>query len=78
MSIKSKDKIQIIIREWKDISISNEFRGFVYNSKLTALSQYFDICYFKSIEKNKEEIVQNIQKKFLEISKGLLFNNQKI
>jgi hypothetical protein len=71
LSLKSKEKIQVIIREWKDIKISHEFRGFVFNKKLTGLSQYFDICYFENINKNKIEILDRIQKFYDKISDSL-------
>lgn len=28
----------------------HEFRGFVYNKQLTALSQYFDFCFFPELK----------------------------
>lgn len=34
--------VDIVIREWTQMSAAMEFRGFVYERKLNALSQY---CY---------------------------------
>jgi hypothetical protein len=36
--------VSIIVRAWTPMSAHQEFRGFVYNRKLTALSQY---CYYQ-------------------------------
>ncbi len=33
-----------------------EFRGFVSNCKLTAITQYFSICYFEELSRNQDEI----------------------
>lgn len=41
-----------MLREWVDIPIEFEFRGFVYDNKLTALCQYYDeVCYPELLEK---------------------------
>lgn len=38
--------IKLVVREWLDIPNVFELRGFVRNRRLTALSQYFSMCYF--------------------------------
>lgn len=44
-----------MIREWIDnLKAEEEFRGFVYNNKLTALSQYCYYQYFKNLANEKE------------------------
>jgi len=62
---------QVIIREWNPIPLKFEFRGFVCNRKLTALSQYYFILFFKDIKNNKEEI-QNIVFQTFEKIKDIL------
>ncbi|EFC36856.1 predicted protein [Naegleria gruberi] len=39
---REENPIKIIIREWVDIPSKYEFRSFVKNKQLTAISQYFD------------------------------------
>jgi len=56
--------IKVIIREWKEITIENEFRGFVFNKQLTALSQYFDTCYFETLKQNNAAIEKTLKQFF--------------
>jgi len=47
----------LVIREFEFIPICNEYRCFVHQSKLTAITQYFPHCYFpKKIKEKKEQI----------------------
>ena len=49
--------LKIIIREWKDIKISNEYRGFVgVNGNLNGLSQYYPFLYFENVPLCKDKI----------------------
>lgn len=63
-SDKSGKKIfnqSIILREWDDnLFVMNEFRGFVYNNQLTAISQYHDNIRHSKIVDNKENIQKYI------------------
>ena len=52
--------VQVILREWHTFPISGEWRGFVRNKNLTALSQYFDTCYFEDVNQRKSQIIQAI------------------
>ena len=45
-----------IIREFVHIDVDMEFRGFVYDGRLTALSQYNYLIYSKRLEERKKEI----------------------
>ena len=55
--------IKIVVRQFmNDLDISNEFRGFIKNGKLTALSQYQTECYFPEIHKRKDKIAALVQK----------------
>ena len=39
--INNGGKEQIVLREWNnELSLDNEFRVFIYNDKITAISQY--------------------------------------
>lgn len=51
----------IVLRKFIDIDVDMEFRGFVYNKKLTALSQYNYLIYSKQLNENKIKILQAIQ-----------------
>lgn len=55
----------ICLREFVSIPTSHEFRCFVYDRKLTALSQYYVPAYFPEIEKDR--VLDLVQKMFDEI-----------
>lgn len=44
----------LVIREWWDISPENEFRVFVRNGQITAVSQYFHLCYYPELVASAE------------------------
>jgi len=52
--------IKIAVRKWHYIDPQWEFRGFVYNNKLTALTQYFSYCYFPEVAGAKQETEKKI------------------
>eukprot|EP01083_Nonionella_stella_P037419 101998_1 len=53
--------LYLVVREFKFIPIQNEFRCFVHNSQLTAITQYFPHCYFpQSIQQNADTIKRMI------------------
>ncbi|KAL9657809.1 hypothetical protein ABK040_013147 [Willaertia magna] len=57
--------IQIVLRNYiLNHDIALEFRGFVYNKKLTALSQYYDALYYEKLNKNKQVYQHAIQSFF--------------
>jgi len=67
-------KAKIILREWDDYVPDHpemEFRGFVRNNTLNALSQYFSFVRFPYLVKNKE-LVQKRILDFFESVKGLI------
>jgi hypothetical protein len=53
-----------VVRKWADIDVSLEFRGFVCNGKLNALSQYNHLCFFSHLLEKKDEISERIQTLF--------------
>ena len=55
--INNGGKEQIVLREWNnELSLDNEFRVFVYNNKITAISQYDLYGLFPNLIKEKEKI----------------------
>ena len=47
-----------------EFSASGEFRAIVYDKKIVALSQYFDMCYFSDIQNLENIVPQKIQEFF--------------
>ncbi|KAL9653344.1 hypothetical protein ABK040_001980 [Willaertia magna] len=78
LNIKQQQKMEmkLIIREWIDIPLCNEFRCFIYNDKLRAISQYYDICYFKELQQNKNEIKDKLEIFINEKVNNLLKNSK--
>ena len=67
--------VNIIIRKWSDFDISSEFRVFVYQNEITAITQYFDMLYFPEIVTNKSNIEKKIRKFFSSIKNFVNFEN---
>ncbi|KAH0787427.1 cell division cycle protein [Histomonas meleagridis] len=60
--------IKLVVRAFnEDLECSQEYRGFVYNRKLTAVSHYQTECYFPEIAAHKDEIGQTFQKYFNDV-----------
>lgn len=57
---------KILLRQFRRIDPQWEFRGFVYRNKFTALSQYFDFCYFPELNEKKQEIEVLIRNFYLQ------------
>eukprot|EP01124_Arcella_intermedia_P009398 TRINITY_DN16132_c0_g1_i1.p1 TRINITY_DN16132_c0_g1~~TRINITY_DN16132_c0_g1_i1.p1 ORF type:complete len:246 (+),score=54.86 TRINITY_DN16132_c0_g1_i1:367-1104(+) len=53
-------KQNFVIRKWYTIEPDMEFRGFVCNSKLTAVSQYHHLVHFPRLLQEKKEIMERI------------------
>eukprot|EP01129_Flabellula_baltica_P008845 TRINITY_DN3541_c0_g1_i1.p1 TRINITY_DN3541_c0_g1~~TRINITY_DN3541_c0_g1_i1.p1 ORF type:complete len:328 (+),score=59.17 TRINITY_DN3541_c0_g1_i1:12-995(+) len=56
--------MKVIIREWVHILPEYEFRGFVYQGKLNALSQYYKACYVPEMVEKENLILQDILEVF--------------
>ena len=69
-SILKEEKI-IIRKFYKEIEPEFEFRAFVKDNKLTALTQYFKSCYNPFIKENKKKILNSIEDKLQEVIKKL-------
>eukprot|EP01106_Pelomyxa_sp_JSP_P018848 TRINITY_DN901_c0_g1_i1.p1 TRINITY_DN901_c0_g1~~TRINITY_DN901_c0_g1_i1.p1 ORF type:complete len:187 (-),score=40.71 TRINITY_DN901_c0_g1_i1:68-628(-) len=63
LKFESEFSLKIIVRPWTDIPLWGEFRAFVNNNKMTAVSQYFSQLYFPelSVEKTKRELLEGIK-----------------
>eukprot|EP01112_Ceratiomyxa_fruticulosa_P017136 TRINITY_DN5282_c0_g2_i1.p1 TRINITY_DN5282_c0_g2~~TRINITY_DN5282_c0_g2_i1.p1 ORF type:complete len:357 (-),score=78.99 TRINITY_DN5282_c0_g2_i1:90-1160(-) len=59
-------KENFVVRKWVDLDPSLEFRGFVNNNKLNALSQYNHLGFFQHIVDQKDLIVKEITEFFYE------------
>jgi len=57
---QSRKPLQLIVREWVDIPIKYEFRGFVFGKKLVAISQYFDNCFFKDLVEESGQVRERL------------------
>lgn len=53
--------VQVCIRDWVPMTPESEFRGFVYERKLNALTQASDLLFFQDLAQN-DEYRQKIQK----------------
>jgi len=72
LALEHKHKIwkeNIVLRRWYDIPIEYEFRGFVFDNKLTGLCQYYDEVVYPEVVKNKE-LIKDLVLNFFEESKS--------
>jgi len=53
--------MKLIIREWCQIAFEWEFRAFVFDGKLTAVTQYYSIVYVPELKEMEEQISKRIQ-----------------
>lgn len=59
--MKFGGKEQICLREWnKDLDYDNEYRAFVYNNKLTAITQYDHYGKYDEVIKSKDKVEKMI------------------
>jgi hypothetical protein len=72
---QDEPKMDVIVREWVEIPISMEFRGFCFNRKLNGISQYFDMLYFQELNDNSDKILQEILSFYDSISSKIPLDN---
>ena len=48
------------VRRWVNIDVGMEFRGFVHDGRLNALSQYNHLCYFPELIAQRDAILRNV------------------
>ncbi|MCY3414165.1 MAG: hypothetical protein INQ03_21145 [Candidatus Heimdallarchaeota archaeon] len=66
---------KLIIRQWKEMRLEHEFRGFVYDNTLTALTQYFHYCYFPGLKDKMGDIQRRVTKLFEEFKDKVDMDN---
>eukprot|EP01091_Cochliopodium_minus_P017696 TRINITY_DN6999_c0_g1_i2.p1 TRINITY_DN6999_c0_g1~~TRINITY_DN6999_c0_g1_i2.p1 ORF type:complete len:341 (-),score=95.99 TRINITY_DN6999_c0_g1_i2:22-972(-) len=64
--------MKVIVREFVELNLEGEMRGFVYKNKLTALSQYYCDLYIPFLSKNKKVISEKIQSFFVDKIKEIV------
>jgi len=60
----SEWNLKLIVREFVDLPIEGELRGFVHNNQLNAVSQYYTDAYFEWLHKNKENVARRVREFF--------------
>jgi len=53
-------EFNMMVREYANFEVELEFRGFVYDDKLTAITQYNEFCYFPRLARYKDAIVETM------------------
>jgi len=61
---ESIEEFNVVIREFCKFDPQMEFRAFVNEGKLTALTQYNDLCYFPFVARTAGVIVEQLGKEF--------------
>jgi len=56
----------LVVREFRTFDPDLEFRGFIYQGKMTALSQYNEYVYFPLLQSRKQQVLDLILKDFHE------------
>ncbi|KAH3755995.1 cell division cycle protein 123-like [Pelomyxa schiedti] len=65
-------KMNVLVRKWEQIDPSMEFRVFVHNGMLTAITQYLHSCFFESLVSEKQHIKEKIVQFFDQVLKDKL------
>jgi hypothetical protein len=62
LALEHPDRFEqhFIVRKWADIDPGMEFRGFFFNGKLNALSQYNHLVFYPEVVEKKDEILNKI------------------
>jgi len=64
---KERWEQNLAVRKWTPIDVDMEFRGFVKNHKLTAVSQYNYVAFFPRLVVAKDKILSSITKFFYDV-----------
>jgi hypothetical protein len=75
LSLRNQENYQmdIVLREWNSkVKPQHEFRCFVFNNQMNAITQYFFAGYYQEILENKEKIENQIQTFFKDEIQGKL------
>ena len=68
-------EICIILREWKLMDSSMEFRSFVFKGKLNAVSQYCYYQYYPQMIQKKDKIEESVKNLFEKFKPHMKFEN---
>lgn len=69
-------KENFVLRQFYDIDVDMEFRGFVFDGRLTALSQYNYLIHSQRLNENKNKISRLIEDYYVhEVGKKLTSEN---
>ena len=61
-------KMNIVVREWNEISPEYEFRAFVYQKQLTGITHYYKFCYVKDIDTRKPLYQKLMESYYLKVA----------
>jgi len=64
---KERWEQNLAVRQWTNIDVDMEFRGFVKNGKLNAISQYNYVAYFPRLKELHEKLTTSITKFFYDV-----------
>ena len=64
-------KMNIVVREWNEILPEYEFRAFVHEKKLTAITHYYKFCYVADIDTRKPLYKKLMEQYYEQISDNL-------
>eukprot|EP01130_Rhizamoeba_saxonica_P009702 TRINITY_DN3957_c0_g1_i3.p1 TRINITY_DN3957_c0_g1~~TRINITY_DN3957_c0_g1_i3.p1 ORF type:complete len:286 (-),score=52.58 TRINITY_DN3957_c0_g1_i3:79-936(-) len=68
--------MNIVLREFdNELTPEMEFRGFVHNNTLTAVSQYYTLAYYPQLKENQDELINCITSYYEEIVDKIPIDN---
>ncbi len=70
--------MKLVLRKFVPLNYGREFRGFVYNKRLTAISQYDSTLYFPELKNKSKKILKQINDFFQTRVKNNVFSNNYI
>ena len=69
---KQRFRENFVVRQFVDIAVDMEFRGFVWQGKLTAISQYNYLIFSERLNSEKENIERTLRQYFSDVIKPKL------
>jgi hypothetical protein len=67
--------MNLVVREFRHFPVELEFRGFIYQRKFTALTQYNEFCYFPQLAALQGAIAERIKQDFAVLLDTIPLNN---
>jgi len=68
---EKENEFNVVVREFRFFDPEMEIRAFVHKGKLTALTQYNDLCYFPGVARRADAIRKRIMEQFPTIAKAV-------